>query len=988
MCASFSVGSGDNGAAVASLSTPTDAGIDASRSQASRACRAGEADAREMPPPAEPLSSLTGGSKARASYSFLRRFACLEARLTHDGLAYTWLLVYLLANVVLWFWGFNCEIGVARYADDLRRVMKPYFSRSFGRTLNLNSAVVYVVASKASMSYLRTTWLAVILPFDSLMPTFHTLCALLIGVGTLFHVVGNAATIAALEMMEERKARAMGASLYGERGLLQLTVTGLLLLCVLVAMSSLAFMRGRRVSYETFYYSHTLFAAAYAAALLIHGAYNGEPIFYKFGAVPLAWYYGDLMWRTRMLGLLPRLRRSWCWRAVCCRWRAPRGAPASRYALHRRNVLLLPGKTIRIELPVRGNDDGDDGDEERADGRQPRTCGWWRAGQYAELRVPALSFWQWHPFTIASAPDDRKLVFMIKAYGNWTARLYSMLADRGCRSGDDDAEAGDHERAASADWPREPSPLYVELRGPFGAPSQDYHQFEHIVLVSGGIGCTPFCSIVRQICHDVRRRRERDERAQLRGGDAGARQQAQEEAVAEAEAEEHGAGGELRESGAPHTDGARDDEERGACSDGAPIHDDDDESVVERSPLPPARRRSDAIVLRAWMYLKTVTAHVAALWLAALRITVVFVALTFGQVYMTGDARDAIAAAPAPPLSASGTAQCHHNLLDSLGFVIADLAVDIVLCAIVSAWFVLDLHLDGARRFFSHWPNWVDLSLLLPSVWYSVANSIAALQSRPVYGFSGAAAAALAMTLVSFFAVLFRAYRIIASRLLLRGRFGGALGARCRADRAIKRVDFIWVSPHVNDDEWLLRDLEELMLNSEYGGLDGADGGVHCRLSRYVTRDDLSVRGRGRTIIAQHITNGCRPTWERVFADLSRGSSERKNDVGVFFCGPRAMARHVEAVMRRTMERDIFDAMRKYNDGAAAAAASCRHGSGMDRGPGNAEGDEAERRDRATAAVAAAARGATTDGTRNRKTMSASLSAHASGRLVFRKEKF
>ena len=43
--------------------------------------------------------------------------------------------------------------------------------------------------------------------------------------------------------------------------------------------------------------------------------------------------------------------------------------------------------------------------------------------------------------------------------------------------------------------------LQVYLDGPYGEGHQDWYQFEVAVLVGGGIGVTPFASILKDIAH-------------------------------------------------------------------------------------------------------------------------------------------------------------------------------------------------------------------------------------------------------------------------------------------------------------------------------------------------------------------------------------------------------------------------------------------------------------------------------------------------------
>jgi NADPH oxidase 1 len=44
----------------------------------------------------------------------------------------------------------------------------------------------------------------------------------------------------------------------------------------------------------------------------------------------------------------------------------------------------------------------------------------YKAGQWLFLNVPEVSAYQWHPFTISSAPDDSYVSVHIRQVGDWT----------------------------------------------------------------------------------------------------------------------------------------------------------------------------------------------------------------------------------------------------------------------------------------------------------------------------------------------------------------------------------------------------------------------------------------------------------------------------------------------------------------------------------------------------------------------------------------
>ena len=49
-------------------------------------------------------------------------------------------------------------------------------------------------------------------------------------------------------------------------------------------------------------------------------------------------------------------------------------------------------------------------------------------GQYVHLCCPSISAFEWHPFTLTSAPEDDFLSVHIKAAGDWTSALHALAA--------------------------------------------------------------------------------------------------------------------------------------------------------------------------------------------------------------------------------------------------------------------------------------------------------------------------------------------------------------------------------------------------------------------------------------------------------------------------------------------------------------------------------------------------------------------------------
>ena len=50
-----------------------------------------------------------------------------------------------------------------------------------------------------------------------------------------------------------------------------------------------------------------------------------------------------------------------------------------------------------------------------------------KPGQYVFMNCPDVSRYQWHPFSIASSPENPNLIFMIKRNGDWTGKFIDKL---------------------------------------------------------------------------------------------------------------------------------------------------------------------------------------------------------------------------------------------------------------------------------------------------------------------------------------------------------------------------------------------------------------------------------------------------------------------------------------------------------------------------------------------------------------------------------
>jgi dual oxidase len=104
----------------------------------------------------------------------------------------------------------------------------------------------------------------------------------------------------------------------------------------------------------------------------------------------------------------------------------------------------------------------------------------YKAGQWVKIASAAQNPGEFHSFTISSAPHEEYLSLHIRAVGPWTYNF--------------------REKYNPANLHGQPFPkLFID--GPFGEGHQDWFRYEVAVLVGGGIGVTPFASILKELVH-------------------------------------------------------------------------------------------------------------------------------------------------------------------------------------------------------------------------------------------------------------------------------------------------------------------------------------------------------------------------------------------------------------------------------------------------------------------------------------------------------
>jgi predicted ferric reductase len=101
----------------------------------------------------------------------------------------------------------------------------------------------------------------------------------------------------------------------------------------------------------------------------------------------------------------------------------------------------------------------------------------YEAGDFVYIRLPVIARYEWHPFTLTSAPEEPETLSVhVRSLGNWTATV--------------------RERFTA---PERHAGLFVDVDGPYGTPTAHIDECEHVVTIAAGIGVTPFASVLRSL---------------------------------------------------------------------------------------------------------------------------------------------------------------------------------------------------------------------------------------------------------------------------------------------------------------------------------------------------------------------------------------------------------------------------------------------------------------------------------------------------------
>lgn len=359
-----------------------------------------------------------------------------------------------------------------------------WVSRGAGLVLALDGGLILVPMLRNIIRVVRPK-LAWLFPADENI-WFHRQVAYSMAFWSMLHTTAHYVNFINVERRQLRPANALDIH-YKQPG----GITGHVMLFIMVIMYSTAHHKVRKQCFEAFWYTHHL-AFFFMIGLYTHatGCFvrgTADPAFtatFPFYDPNIC--IGYLSWRfTIWPGILYFGER--VWREI----RARQSTKLSKVLVHPSGAM-----EFRIIKPSFK----------------------YTAGQWLFIQVPDVSKFQWHPFTITSAPEDPYVSVHIRQVGDFTHALgervgagpdmVKRITQAAMKAMEKDEKQvvegrGDFVELDPNATTR-PLPV-VRIDGPYGAPAEDVFKSEVAILIGAGIGVTPFASILKHIWYRQKR---------------------------------------------------------------------------------------------------------------------------------------------------------------------------------------------------------------------------------------------------------------------------------------------------------------------------------------------------------------------------------------------------------------------------------------------------------------------------------------------------
>lgn len=291
--------------------------------------------------------------------------------------------------------------------------------------VNLNGALLLLSMCRITLTALRTSRIGPFLPIISNSNELHRWSGVFFIVGALIHIALHVSNLISLSML---KSVHMGHPTL---------ITGYILAILFMLIGTSSYWKSlKQRCFEVFQYCHWLVLPS-MGLLIAHGlfCFLQDGLGRCAGSTTWMFLVGPLS--LALLETVITTIRSYRFCYIC-------------------KVIEHPSKVIELQM------------------RKPSLK--YDAGQYVYVKVPQISYFQWHSFTLTSSPEEDHISIHVRVEGDWTRALDQLLRSE-----------------------TKPENIKIYIDGPYGCASQDYRNYRKVICIGAGIGQTPFASIMKSL---------------------------------------------------------------------------------------------------------------------------------------------------------------------------------------------------------------------------------------------------------------------------------------------------------------------------------------------------------------------------------------------------------------------------------------------------------------------------------------------------------
>ncbi|CAF0736842.1 unnamed protein product [Brachionus calyciflorus] len=245
------------------------------------------------------------------------------------------------------------------------------FARMCGNSLNFNCALILTLVLRKHFSWYRSKGAAMFLPIDDFIE-IHKIIGVVILIESLIHTVAHFIN---LDIVCKQNKECYLDGLFTWNVNLGFP-TGIieLILLFIILFFAMSFVRNRGY-FQLFYWFHSL-TIPWLLIMLSHGK-----VFWRWLLLPGFCYAIEKFLRYKKVN-------------------------SNKYGdSYITDAIVLPSKVTHLVIK-----------------RPPKFH--FKPGDYIFINIPAIAIYEWHPFSISSAPENSEFIWLhIKSVGNWTRRL-------------------------------------------------------------------------------------------------------------------------------------------------------------------------------------------------------------------------------------------------------------------------------------------------------------------------------------------------------------------------------------------------------------------------------------------------------------------------------------------------------------------------------------------------------------------------------------